>query len=181
MDMSKYFFEERISTIIVGVISLLIMILVGYFFNTFKNYKHYGLFGITLLCLVGNIYFMSPAASLVSMIGGRFYNIFLVGLFAAIGCIVGEVLTYNIGSATGEIALKQKNWYEPAKSYMIKNGFLTVFIITCIPNPFVNVSGLLAGSLKYNFWEFLVASFLGNWVQYTITAFIGSLTKKIKS
>jgi len=169
------------STIMVGVISLLIMILVSYFFNTVKKYNDYGLFGITLICIIGNIYFLSPTASLVSIIGGRFYNIFLVGLFAAIGCIVGEILTYNIGAATGEIALKQENWYEPAKSYMIKNGFLTVFIITSIPNPFVNVSGLLAGSLKYNFWEFLVASFLGNWVQYTITAFIGRLTKKIKN
>jgi membrane protein YqaA with SNARE-associated domain len=176
MDMSNF---KGISTIIFGGISLLIIIFVGYFFNTFKHYN-YGLFGIMFLCLIGNIYFLSPTASLVSMIGGRFYNIFLVGLFAAIGCIVGEILIYNIGAATGEISLKQKKWYEPAKSYMIKNGFFTVFLITCIPNPFVNVSALLAGSLKYNFWMFLMASFLGNWVQYTITAFIGSLTKKIK-
>ena len=165
--------------VIIGVISFAIMIIVFFFRNRFKHLRKYGYFGILLLALIGNISMLSPAASLVSLVGGRFYNVFLVGLMAATGCLLGEILTYNIGAAAGEIALKKEPWYEPAKIFMEKNGFLTILGFTSIPNPIFNIAALAAGGLGYNFWAFLLASFLGNWLQYTFTAFIGSLTKKI--
>ena len=171
------------TSVIIGVVSISIMIIAFLFRNRFRdNFKHlrkYGYLGIFLLALIGNITILSPAASLVSLVGGRFYNIFLVGLMAATGCLLGEILIYNVGSAAGEIALKKEKWYEPVKMFMDKNGFLTILGFTSIPNPIINFAALAAGGLGYNIWAFLLASFLGNWIQYTITAFIGSLTTKI--
>lgn len=171
--------EKTHVIIAVGAASLTTMIVVGIFFrHKLKHLNKYGYLGIFLFCLIGNIAMFSPAAPMITLISGRYYTAWLVGLTAALGAILGEVLAYNVG-AVGQLAIKDEPWFETVHQYMEKNGFLTILMVTAVPNPVFNFAGGAAGFLHYPMWKFLIASFLGNWMQYTITAGLGSLTKKI--
>ena len=128
--------------------------------------------------MIGNIAIFSPAAPMITLISGRYYNAWLVGLAAALGAILGEVLAYNVG-AVGQLAIKDKPWFETVHQYMEKNGFFTILLVTAVPNPVFNFAGGTAGAFHYPMWKFMIASFFGNWLQYTITATLGSLTKKV--
>lgn len=165
--------------IAVGAASLTTMIVVGIFFrHKLKHLQKYGYLGIFLLCLIGNIAIFSPAAPMVTLISGRYYKPWLVGLTAALGAVLGEVLAYNVG-AVGQLAIKDKPWFETVHQYIEKNGFLTILLVTAVPNPVLNFASAAAGALHYPLWKSLIASFLGNWLQYFITASLGLLTKKI--
>ena len=163
----------------VGVGSLVAMLVVGTFFrNKLKHLKKYGYLGIFLGCLIGNMSIFAPTGLMVTLVGGRFYNVWLVGLCAAFGSILGEILAYNIG-AVGQLAIKDKPWFEKVHQHMEKNGFFTILFVTAIPNPIFNIAAGTAGALHYPFWKFMIASFFGNWVQFTITASLGNFSKKV--
>ena len=128
--------------------------------------------------MVGNINIFSPGSITASVIGGRHYNPIVVGFIAALGSILGEILAYNVG-VLGQLAIKDKEWFEPLHQNMEKNGFFTILIVTAIPNPIFNIAAGTSGALNYPMWKFLIASFLGNWLQYSILAIIGGFSKKI--
>jgi uncharacterized membrane protein YdjX (TVP38/TMEM64 family) len=157
-------------------ISLGIMILAGvatYIYRgKLKHLKKYGLFGIFLLSIIGNIAPLSPASTIVAFIGGKIYHPLFVGFIVAVGSILGEILTYNVGSV-GELAFHEKSWYPKIQEQMEKHGFLTIVAVTAIPNPLVNIAAVVAGTLDYPLWKFLIASFLGNFIQFSICAYLG--------
>ena len=165
--------------LIIGILSILVMILVSIFFrHRIHKLKEYGYLGIFLLCLIGNINVFSPASFTASVIGGRFYNPLIVGFIAALGSIFGEFLAYNIG-AVGQLAIKDKEWFEPLHENMEKHGFFTILFVTAIPNPIFNIAAGGSGALNYPLGKFLIASFLGNWLQYTILATVGNFSNNI--
>jgi uncharacterized membrane protein YdjX (TVP38/TMEM64 family) len=165
----------------IGLVSFIIMLTIGFIFrNKLHHLKKHGILGIFLFTLIGNASILSPVGPVVTVLGGRLYPPWLVGFVAACGSILGEILTYNIGGIAEETNITEKQWYEKVKTFMGKNGFLTIIVITSIPNPLVNFAAVTAGSINYPLWKFLAASWMGNWVQFTICAALGSLTKKVR-
>ena len=175
----KRVYMEVNNILIIGILSILVMVLVSIFFrHRIHQFKEYGYLGIFLLCLIGNINVFSPASFTASVIGGRYYNPLLVGFIAALGSILGEILAYNVG-AIGQLAIKDKEWFEPLHQNMEKNGFFTILFVTAIPNPIFNFAAGGSGALNYPLGKFLFASFLGNWLQYSILATIGKVSNII--
>ena len=163
-------------TLIIGVGSIIVIVLF-YLFRPKVNhlYKH-GYLGIFLGCLVGNT--VGPASFLSTLIGGRYYPAWLVGFVGALGAVVAEVLNYNAG-ALGQLAIKDKSWFETLHRYVEENGFFMIVGITAIPNPVMNAAALISGALHYPFLPFLIASFIGNWLQFFLTALVGRFTKRV--
>jgi len=171
---------EKRTTIIIGVASLLVTIVISIIFRkNLKHFKKYGYLGVFLFCLIGNSTMLSPAGPLITLFAGRIYNPFIIGVVAAAGCILGEYLAYNIGAVAGTMDLQQHGWYKKITAFFDKNGFLTIATITAIPNPLLNFASAMGGALHYPLWLVLIASFLGNTVQFTITASLGKLSKNI--
>jgi membrane protein YqaA with SNARE-associated domain len=163
----------------IAVISILLMG-VGYLYrNKLKRFKKYGYLGIFLVSLLSNVAVLSPAAPFVSMMGGTLYNVWLIGLVAGLGATIADILPYNLGSV-GDTALTDNKWYQLTKHYMQQNGFITVFILSLIPNPFFDLAGVIAGLTGFSFWLFLLASFLGKILKYTFFAFVGHSVSKHK-
>lgn len=121
---------------------------------------------------------VGPASFLSTLIGGRYYPAWLVGFVGALGAIAGEVLNYNAG-ALGQLAIKNQDWFEALHRYVEEKGFLMIVVLTAIPNPVMNIAALLSGALHYPFMAFVMASFIGNWLQFFLTALVGGLTKRI--
>lgn len=166
-------------THIIGAISLVFFITIGFIFrNKLHHLKKYGILGIFLMTLIGNSSIFSPIGPIASVFGGRVYPPWFVGIVAATGSVLGEIITYNIGGIAEETNIEDKKWYNTVNQFMEKNGFPTIVLVTSIPNPFINFSAVVAGSIGYPLWKFLMASWLGNWIQFTICAALGSLTKK---
>jgi len=163
---------------IIGVFSLVSMIMIGFIFrNRLNHLKKYGIIGIFLMTLIGNSSVLSPVGPLASVIGGSIYPPWLVGIAAATGSIIGEILMYNIGGIAESKINENTKWYNIIKYFMEKNGFPTIMVVTAIPNPVINFAAIAAGSIGYPLWKFLIASWIGNWIQFTIFAAFGSLIR----
>jgi membrane protein DedA with SNARE-associated domain len=81
---------------------------------------------------------------------------------------------YNIGGIV-KGGNENKKWYNNIKYFMEKNGFPTIVVVSAIPNPLTNVAAITAGSIGYPLWKFLIAAWIGNWIQFTSCAVFGSL------
>ena len=164
--------------ITIGVFSTLFMLFIGFIFrNHFKKLKRAGLIGVFLFCFISGISIFSPAGAVISILGGRHHNPFLVGIIAAAGCIAGEILAYRVGAA-GRLVVPNSNMIRILDNYIDKYGFLTILIATIVP-AFLNIVAGISGYIQYPFLNFVIASFGGNWIQFTILAYFGSLTKHL--
>ena len=158
------------------LIFLLVMAII--FYKKHKLFQRYGYLGIFLTALISNLSMFSPATMIAVVLGGRIFNPLFVGFIAGLGCILGEIIAYDVGSS-GTTMLQDKEWFNKIQVYMEKNGFLTIYVVTSIPQPVANISALVAGATKFPFFEFVTASFLGNWTQHTLTALFGKFTKRV--
>jgi len=163
----------------IGVGYVIFLFVMGLlFYNKQKQLRRYGYFGIFLIALISNISMFSPGLIIASVLGGRVYNPAIVGVIAALGCVLGEIIAYQVGSS-GTSMVQDKPWFNTVQGYMEKHGALTIVAVTAIPQPIANVASLIAGVIHYPFFQFLLASFVGNWIQHFLTACFGKLTKRV--
>ena len=60
------------------------------------------------------------------------------------------------------------------KRYMEKYGLLTIFFLSVIPNPVMDLAGISAGALKMPIWKFLLACFVGKIIKNVAVAYLGA-------
>lgn len=171
---------EQWISISLAVLSVILMVVGFLYRHKMKHLQKYGYLGIFMVSAIGNVAIMSPSAPLVAAAGGSLYNPFVVGALAALGAVTGQLLSYTIGSAAGGMSITDSYWYRTAHKHMETNGFLTVFLLACFPNPVIDAGGILSGATKYPMWKFLIASFFGKWVKYTVFAAVGKRFIRIK-
>jgi membrane protein DedA with SNARE-associated domain len=57
---------------------------------------------------------------------------------------------------------------------MLRWGFLTLLVLSAVPNPFFEFAGITAGAVRMNFWRFMLAVAIGKTIRALILAFLGS-------
>ena len=138
--------------------------------------RGYGYLGIFLISALGNATVILPVPSLaVVFAGGGVFNPLLVGLFAGLGEPLGELTGYLAGYGGGAV-IPEGPRFERIKGFMQRRGFLTLFILSAIPNPVFDLAGLAAGILRYPVSKFLFACWLGKTVKAVVIACLGSLS-----
>jgi membrane protein YqaA with SNARE-associated domain len=104
-----------------------------------------------------------PAVVPVFILGG-ILNPWLVGLSAALGATLGELVGYGLGKGGGILLEKRnKQLLEKGEKWFKKGGvypfiFIVLFAVTPLPD---DVVGILGGMFNYNIKKFLLASFIG--------------------
>jgi len=68
----------------------------------------------------------------------------------------------------------KKSLYERLARWLGRWGMLFVFVFSIVPLVF-DVVGLVAGALRYPYWKFLVACWLGRTVLYIALSYAGLL------
>jgi uncharacterized membrane protein YdjX (TVP38/TMEM64 family) len=58
---------------------------------------------------------------------------------------------------------------------MKRGGFLTVFLFSLIPFLPIDVAGIVAGTLRFPIWKFLLACFFGKAILYIVMVQTGAL------
>jgi membrane protein DedA with SNARE-associated domain len=109
----------------------------------------------------------------------------LVGITGGLGMGLGEVTLYYAGYLGAELARGRTlpgperlrhaaervahgvNWL------MAHRGMLTLFVLSAVPNPFFEVAGITAGSVRMPFRRFFIAAVAGKLLRGLLLAYLG--------
>jgi uncharacterized membrane protein YdjX (TVP38/TMEM64 family) len=164
--------------VVTRILALLVVIAISVFIfiNRDQAVKlaSYGYIGIFILSFLAyaTVFLPAPGVAVVFAFGA-IYNPFILALVAGTGAALGEFVGYLAGYSGQGLAEKTKI-YERLEGWMRKNGFLTVFILSAIPNPVFDMAGVIAGVLKMPVLKFLTACWVGETIKMLIFSFAGS-------
>jgi membrane protein YqaA with SNARE-associated domain len=142
--------------------------------DEFARLAAIGYAGIFLVSLLANatIFLPAPSLALVFAMGSALSPVW-VGLVAGTGEALGELTGYAAGYAGRGIIENRKN-YDRLAQWMQRRGDLTIFVLSAVPNPFFDLAGLAAGTLRYPLWRFLFFCWLGKIIKTTLVAWAGA-------
>jgi membrane protein DedA with SNARE-associated domain len=139
--------------------------------------KPYGYAGIFLITLIDSatVLFPIPIPSAIFVFGlGPMLNPLLVGMFAGLGAALGEFTGYALGMGGRRII--KKKWKKQVdnveKLFAKYGGFFILLIFAATPLP-DDISGIVAGILKYPAKKYFLAVLIGKIILNVALAYAG--------
>jgi uncharacterized membrane protein YdjX (TVP38/TMEM64 family) len=137
----------------------------------------YGYPGIFLLSILANATVLLPAPGILFVFAmGAIFNPFWVAIAAGLGAAVGEFSGYLAGFS-GQAVVENNEQYKRLHSWM-ENHYkwtdLLILILAFIPNPFFDLAGLAAGTLKVPPLRFLLFTSIGKIFKMLLFAYAGA-------
>jgi membrane protein DedA with SNARE-associated domain len=155
------------------IFSIAITVAVLVFRRQLLTLQGWGYLGVFLIGVLGNATVIVPVPGLVvTFAAGTFLNPYLVGLAAGLGEPLGELTGYLAGYG-GSAVIEDRKRYEQLKGWMQRNGFLTIFVLSAIPNPLFDLAGITAGMLHMPVYKFMLACWLGKTLKAIVVALLG--------
>ncbi len=137
-------------------------------------------------CIIFPLPGMSAVAQGLIIQQGSVLDPLVVGIVGGTGMAIGEAGSY-IGGAVGAEASRQTGLRVPDRLrplfdriagwvtwLMTHYGMLTLFTLSAIPNPIIDVAGAIAGAVRMPFWRFFVAQWAGKLVRALLLAYLGA-------
>ena len=160
------------------ILALFIVIALSIFVYSIRDRAEelaiYGYPGIFLLSFLAYATVLLPAPGVwVVFTMGSVFNPLGVALAAGTGAALGELSGYLAGFS-GQAVIERVDIYERLTIWMKKNGSLTILVLAAIPNPFFDLAGVAAGSLKMHVVRFLFWCWIGEIIKMAIFAFAGA-------
>jgi membrane protein YqaA with SNARE-associated domain len=134
--------------------------------------RTYGLLGVFLASLISNATIALPVPGLAVTIGTAAAlpnEWWLVALVAGVGEAMGEITGYLAGFG-GRAVIENRQMYSRLQYWMENHGMLTLFVLSAIPNPLIDLAGITAGASKYGFHKFFLACWMGKTVKTMLFA-----------
>ncbi|MCB0208080.1 MAG: VTT domain-containing protein [Anaerolineae bacterium] len=174
-DKERKLTPRRIIAIILAVLPAVgITLGILWFAPEIRYFSRYGYPGIFLVSLIGNASIALPVPSLaVTFTMGAILNWVIVGLVSGIGEALGETTGYLAGYG-GSVIIEDRKMYDRIRGWMEKHGMLTIFLLSAIPNPIIDLAGMAAGASKYGYHKFLFSCWAGKTIKTLIFAWAGS-------
>lgn len=168
----------RLPTTVKRFLALLLALSITGFIFFFRDrlvgYERYGYLGVFLVNLLGSGTVILPVpALLVVYLGGGVWNPLLVGLVGGLASALGELTGYLLGYS-GQGLVENQTLYTRMEGWMKRNGFLTILVLSLIPNPVFDVAGMAAGALRFPLRLFLLAALIGKSVKMIALAYAGA-------
>lgn len=142
-----------------------------------KALAHYGYPGIFLLSLLAYATVILPAPGVLFVFAmGAVFHPALVAIAAGLGAGLGEMSGYLAGFS-GQAVVERVKMYERIRVWMQSHktlSYLAIFILAAIPNPFFDLAGIAAGTLKIPLPSFWALCTLGNIIKMLFFAYAGS-------
>ncbi len=154
---------------------LVIAITVGLFLYRGQVAKlgNYGYLGAFVISLVANATIILPMPGFLLLFAlGAVLNPLLVGLAGGTGGTLGEMTSYLLGFS-GRGVVQNRKWYDRAVRWLKRWGVGAIFVFAAFPLP-LDVLGMVAGLLRFPFWKFFLACWLGKTVKYMSIALAGA-------
>jgi len=145
-----------------------------YFAPYIKELQQFGYPGVFLTSLIGNASIALPIPSLaITYAMGGVLNWVIVGLVSGAGEALGESTGYLAGLG-GSFIIENQRIYKKMKYFMENHGMLTIFVLSVVPNPLIDLAGISAGASRYGYHKFLLACWLGKTIKTLIFAWAGA-------
>lgn len=160
------------------ILALLVVIGLSIFIFSIRDRAEqlgvYGYPGIFILAFLSyaTVILPAPAVAVVFAMGAVF-NPLGVALAAGVGAALGEMTGYLTGYS-GQGLAERVPHYNKIENWMRKYGNPTIFVISAIPNPFFDLAGAIAGTLKMPVIKFLFWCWLGETTKMIFFAYFGS-------
>ena len=161
-------------TLLLGVALLLTLFAIAFFYFSadISNLKSYGYAGLFLINLVGAASILLPSPAGASVVGGgallaNFLGVpafIWVGLVAGLAEALGEFSGYAAGYG-GRLIVENSQQYDRVSRWMERNGLVTMFLMSTIPNPLFDIAGLAAGAVRMPMNRFFAAVLAGKVVK----------------
>lgn len=134
-----------------------------------STYGYIGLFFIALISAASIVLPMPGAAAITG--AGAFLDPvigipapILIGLVAGPAEAIGELTGYAAGYG-GSVLFRERPFYPRVKAWMLRRGILTMFLLSTVPNPLVDVAGVAAGAVRMKLHHFFVGVLFGKIVK----------------
>ena len=137
--------------------------------------QQFGYLGAFIISVTLNATLVLPAGNFVVMaaFGATLPSATLVGLVGGLGAAVGEITGYVAGYS-GQSMIQRRKVYQRLERWVKKWGTLTIFLLSIAP-LFFDLAGLAAGALRFPFWKFFIATWLGRTILYIGIAWAGAM------
>ena len=137
----------------------------------------FGYAGIFMITLTANATVMLPVPGVpvVFAISGVL-NPFWVGIAAGVGAALGELSGYLAGYS-GRAVVEKVKYYEVIHGWMERHPRLSyagIVVMAFIPNPFFDLAGIAAGSMRMPVTGFLFFCGIGSILKMLVVAYAGS-------
>jgi membrane protein YqaA with SNARE-associated domain len=158
--------------------ALLVIAVAGLGYGVFQasyyleGFKQYGALGAFLVSFIASSSIFFPVFGFVivgAIAASDASNWALVALGSASGSALGQFTAYLAGYGGRAVINKENSvWYRRAEDWMSRYGSFAIlfFALTFLP---VDVAGIAAGALRFPYWKYLLATFIG----YLPKTFIG--------
>ena len=136
----------------------------------------YSYLGLLAVSIIGNATVLLPVPSLAAtFIAGGVFSPVLAGVVSGAGMAIGELVGYLAGyGGTAVVETKNHSLFRRMQLWMQRHGFLTVFVLSAVPNPVFDLAGVAAGMSHFPVSRFLIACFLGKTVKGLAIAVAGA-------
>ena len=162
--------NERLLKALSIVLVLGLIVVVVLLSDRLPNFDSVGYVGVFVLSFVGSASIFVPVPGIAAVCAGPG----LIGLFplwvamlAAVAESLGELTGYLIGFS-GRGFAENNRFYPRVERWMQRRGGIALLVASSIPNPFFDLVGVAAGTLRYPIWRFLMAVLAGKLIK-TIT------------
>jgi membrane protein YqaA with SNARE-associated domain len=132
-----------------------------------------GYIGVFVLSLVSSASILVPVPGIAAVCAGPG----LIGLFplwvallASVAESLGELSGYLVGFS-GRGFAENNRFYPRIGVWMQRRGGIALFLASSIPNPLFDLVGIVAGTLRYPIWRFLLAVWAGKLIKSTAIAY----------
>ncbi|MEX2598300.1 MAG: VTT domain-containing protein [Dehalococcoidia bacterium] len=150
-----------------GMLSLFLFV----FRDFFDQLGQWGYPGTLLIMALNNATIVFPTLGHAFLIASaQVLNPWMLGIFGGVGAAIGELTGYALGRS-GHGMVANKGPYLRLRRWMRWTGPV-LFLFAATPLPF-DLAGVLAGTMRYSVWRFLLWTMLGKIVQTTAIA-VGS-------
>jgi uncharacterized membrane protein YdjX (TVP38/TMEM64 family) len=161
---------QRLEALLVVILVSLTAVLAR---DRLVEYERYGYLGVFITTLVGSATVVLPVPALaVVYVGGSIWNPLLVGLVAGLGDATGEATAYLAGYV-GQGLIENMGLYKRFEDWMQRRGFLTILVLSAIPNPFFDLAGIAAGASGFPAKRFFLAAWIGKTIKDVTIALAG--------
>lgn len=139
--------------------------------------QKYGYLGVFLISLATTSTFLIPAPFTVASVAlavavASLANPILVTLVYALGSALGEGVGYGIGLTGRKVIIpEQTPAYQRAENLMERYGGWAILVLATVPLVLFDIIGVVAGSLRYPWLNFLFFCFLGRMLRSFVVIF----------
>ena len=149
-----------------------------FFAGDVRDLQSLGYAGVLAANVLASGTFVLPLPGLAVAFGAAAaLNPALVALAGSTGSTIGEMAGYAAGAsahtAIGE-RMERSRWYGRVEGWVRRHGTLTIFALAATPNPFFDVAGFAAGSLRYPPLRFAAACWVGKTVKFLLVSLAGA-------